>query len=252
MDIQQLIDQYTSWLRSEITFKRFGEYFEITTPYLDNANDYIQIYVCQRDNKIIFSDDSYIIHNLIAHGVKFTKTRKNQLIQTLLQYGVELNGDELILEAPVSEFPQKKHLFIQAMLRTDDLFALSKSNVASVFLDDVIDFFKENEIYYTDNVQFRGKSGFTHSYDFLLQRSRNRPERLCQVINNPSRSNISNILFSWNDTSKVRNNNTQLIVFINDQNPINEGFSNAFINYGTKVILWKNRYEKQNLELLSV
>ena len=44
MDIQKLIDNYTSWLRSEITFEKVGEYYEITTPYLDNANDHLLIY----------------------------------------------------------------------------------------------------------------------------------------------------------------------------------------------------------------
>ncbi len=38
MDIQKLIDDDTSWLKSEITLEKIGEYYEITTPYLDNAN----------------------------------------------------------------------------------------------------------------------------------------------------------------------------------------------------------------------
>ena len=41
MNIQKLIDDYTSWLRSETAFDKIGEYYEITTPYLDNANDYL-------------------------------------------------------------------------------------------------------------------------------------------------------------------------------------------------------------------
>ena len=44
MDIQKMIDEYARWLKSEITFERIGEYYEITTPYLDSANDYLQIY----------------------------------------------------------------------------------------------------------------------------------------------------------------------------------------------------------------
>ena len=37
MDIQGLIDEYAAWLREKITFEKFGEYYEITTPYLDNS-----------------------------------------------------------------------------------------------------------------------------------------------------------------------------------------------------------------------
>lgn len=45
MEIKQLIDDYIHWLKKEITFEKIGEYYEITTPFLNSANDFIQIYV---------------------------------------------------------------------------------------------------------------------------------------------------------------------------------------------------------------
>ena len=60
MDIQTLIDEYAAWLRSEITFQQVGEYYEITAPYLDSANDYLQIYVRQEGDEILFSDDGAV------------------------------------------------------------------------------------------------------------------------------------------------------------------------------------------------
>ena len=57
MDIQNLIDEYAIWLKSEISFDKIGDYYEITTPYLDNANDYLQIYVKQEGDDLYFSDD---------------------------------------------------------------------------------------------------------------------------------------------------------------------------------------------------
>jgi hypothetical protein len=42
-----MINDYTVWLRKEITTAAFGEYVELTTPYLDRFNDYMQIYVKQ-------------------------------------------------------------------------------------------------------------------------------------------------------------------------------------------------------------
>ena len=56
LDIQKLINDYAQWLKNEITFSKIGEYYEITTPYLDNANDYLQIYVRQDGNDILFSN----------------------------------------------------------------------------------------------------------------------------------------------------------------------------------------------------
>lgn len=250
MDIQKLIDEYATWLRRETTFEKVGEYYEITTPYLDSANDYLQIYVRMVGEDIYFTDDSATIRNLKMNGFQFTPVRKTHLQRILNQYGVKLDGDELICKAPASAFAQKKHLFIQAMLRIDDMFAVSKSKVASLFLDDIQEFFTEKDIFYSDNVQFTGISGFSHNYDFLLQRTKTKPERLCQAVNNPNKSSMGNILFAWNDTKPARRSDSQLIVILNDQNTISRGIEDAFLNYDAKVIRWSERNSDSNLALL--
>lgn len=251
MDIQKLVDEYAAWLKSEITFERVGEYYELTTPYLDNANDYLQIYVRQDGDDIYFTDDSATIHGLKMSGFQFTPNRKAHLQRILNQYGVRMDGDELITKAATRNFAQKKHLFIQAILRIDDIFAISKAKVASLFLDDIQAFFEEKEIFFSDNVQFTGTSGFAHSYDFLLQRTKTKPERLCQAINNPNKSSMGNILFAWNDTKPSRKNDSQLIVILNDQNTIARGIEDAFFNYDAKVIRWSERDRAENLALVS-
>ena len=109
MDIQKLIDDYTSWLKNEITFEKVGEYSEITTPYLDHANDYLQIYVKQEGNDIFFTDDSATMHTLKMNGLQLTPNRKLQLQRILYQFGVQLKGDELTATAPVKTFAQKKY-----------------------------------------------------------------------------------------------------------------------------------------------
>jgi hypothetical protein len=251
LDIQKLIDEYAAWLKSEITFEKIGEFYEITTPYLDNANDYLQIYVRQSGDDIFFTDDSATIQGLKMSGFQLTPSRKAHLQRILNQYGIKLNGDELIAKAPISGFAQKKHLFIQAIMRIDDMFAISKSKVSSFFLDDIQDFFETREIYYSDNVQFTGISGFAHNYDFLLQRTKNKPERLCQAVNNPNKSSMGNILFAWNDTKPSRKKDSQLIVILNDQNNVARGVEDAFTNYDAKVIRWSERDKSENLSLIS-
>lgn len=251
MNIQKLISEYTEWLKSEITFEKIGEYYEITTPYLDNANDYLQIYVRQIGNEIYLTDDGYTIKGLKMGGFQFTPSRKEHLKTILLQYGVALDGDELVTKAPASAFPQKKHLFLQAMMRVDDMFTVSKAKVSSYFLDDIQEFFQQQDVFYSDNVQFIGKSGFSHNYDFLMQRSKTKPERLCQAVNNPNKSSMGNILFAWNDTKPSRKADSQLIVMLNDQNNITKGIDDAFANYDVKVVRWSEREENENLLLFS-
>ena len=251
MNIQNMIDDYANWLKSEISFERIGEYYEITTPFLDSCNDYLQIYVRQDENTLLFTDDGFTINNLKMTGFQFTPTRKLYLNRILKQYGVILHNDELTIKASAKDFPQKKHLLLQAMLRVDDMFAMSKSKVASLFLDDVQEFFAQQDIFYSDNVQFTGTSGFTHSYDFLLQRTKTKPERLCQAVNVPNKTSMSNILFSWNDTKPVRKDDSQLIVILNDNNGIARGVEDAFVNYNAKVIRWSERNNRDSLEALS-
>ena len=102
-----LIDDYAAWLKSEIKFEKIGEYYEITTPYLDNANDYLQIYVKQVGDDIFFTDDSATMHNLKMHGFQMTSNRKLHLQRILHQYGVQIEGDELIAKTSPKNFPQK-------------------------------------------------------------------------------------------------------------------------------------------------
>ena len=94
-------------------------------------------------------------------------------------------------------------------------------------------------------------SGFSHNYDFLFQRNRTQPERLCQAVNNPNKSSMGNILFAWNDTKPARRVDSQLIVILNDQNGIAKGIEDAFGRYDAKVVRWSERDIAENLSLLS-
>lgn len=252
MDIQKLLNDYMKWLKTEITFDKIGEYYEITTPYLNNANDYLQIYVKQENEEIFFTDDGEIIHNMKMNGIQLNQNRKNHLQKILNQFGVKLEGDELVAKAQLNNFAQKKHFFIQAMLRVDDMFSMVKTRETSFFIDDVQSFFEKKDIYYSENVQFMGVSGFSHNYDFLLQRSKTKPERLCRAINTPNKSSMENILFAWNDTKPARNNNSQLIVIMNDNKKVANGIVEAFQNYDVNVIFWSEREKEKNISLLSV
>ena len=63
MDIKKMIDSYTDWLNKSISFEKIGEYYEITTPYLDRFNDYLQIYVKQVDEDDVFFTEG-VSHDL--------------------------------------------------------------------------------------------------------------------------------------------------------------------------------------------
>lgn len=83
MEIKQLIDNYIHWLKKEITFEKIGEYYEITTPFLNSANDFIQIYV-RIDKDTIFllmiiRKNSTLYKHLLQQGfvLKNSKIKKH-------------------------------------------------------------------------------------------------------------------------------------------------------------------------------
>lgn len=251
MDIRKYIDEYTEWLKNEITFTKIGEYYEINTPFLDTSNDYLQFYVKQSGNDIYFTDDGYTLNSLEVSGFTMTPNRKKQLRVILNQYGVHLEKNELVLSAPASEFAKRKHAFTQCILRVNDLYMTSRVKSTSYFLDDIQEFFMQKEIYCFENVQFIGKSGFSHNYDFAMQRTKNKPERLCLAINNPNRTSLSNTIFAWNDTKPARKDDSKLIVLLNDTNPIANGVEEAFQNYEINSIRWSEREKSNNIDILS-
>lgn len=81
-----------------------GEYYEITTPFLDTHNDYFQLYVRQEGDTIFFSDDGQTLSSLTMSGFQLTSNRKKQLQSILSQYGVKLDKNELIAAASIHDF----------------------------------------------------------------------------------------------------------------------------------------------------
>ena len=52
----QLKEKYINWLENEISVKNIGEYFEITSSFLDRYNDYLHISAkLENDNEIFFN-----------------------------------------------------------------------------------------------------------------------------------------------------------------------------------------------------
>jgi len=249
IDAIKLKKYYMEWLNKEITINKIGNFLEITSPFLDRYNDYLQVYInITNNNDIYLTDDGYIINNLKMSGIDVDSPKRKELINTFLRkYGVNLSNEEIYTECSYNDFPEKLMFLMQAMLKIDDVFMLSKNKVLSLFNEDIEKFFKENDIYYSANVNFIGKSGLYYSYDYLLQRTKNKPERLCKVITNPTIQNFKNNAFMWNDTKETRNDDSQFIVLLNDKTPIPPNILSGYENYDIKTILWSEKDEKIDL-----
>lgn len=252
MEATEVKEKFIKWFNNEIAINKIGDYFEITCPFLDVNNDYIQIYIKFEENeKIYITDDGYTIDNLKLSGMDFFSDNRKAIFNSFLtKYNVNIDEqNKLFTYANNKNLSQQAFSLVQAIMNISDMFMLSKSRVTSIFTDDVKNFFKNNNIYYSENVSFMGKSGLYFSYDFLLQRSKNKPERLCETVNHPTLQTFKNQAFMWNDTKKQRKTDSQFIVFLNDENLISQSIIDAYNNYNIKTILWSKKEE--NIELLN-
>lgn len=238
------IELYINWLKSNIKFDEIGDHTEISTPFLDRHNDHLQIYVKQLNGKLLLTDDSYIINDLLLSGCEIKSDKRKDLLSTILNgVGVKLgNNDELFIEATSDNFAQKKHMLLQAMLAVNDMFLTSRDKIISFFLEDVENFLELNEVRYIPSVHLIGKSGFSHIFDFVIPASKYRSERLLKTINNPSKDNAKSLLFSWTDIVETRKNEPLFYVFMNDADrEIKPDVISAFSEYNVKTVLWSKR-----------
>jgi len=238
------ISSYLSWLKQGMQFSNIGEYTEITTPFLDNNNDHIQIYIKQQDNnQYLLTDDGITIAELEMSGCDLSTSKRKQILSFLVnRVGVNIQDSELIVSANEYNFPQKKHSLIQAILSVNDMFMLAQSKVKSLFLEDVEEYLSLNDIRFTPTIQFLGESGLSHTFDFVIPSSRSMPERLIRTLNDPNKERTESILFSWNDTREMRSKNSLMYVFINDiDKHVKSDIPSAFFQYGVKPILWSKR-----------
>jgi len=135
------------------------------------------------------------------------------------------------------------------MLAVNDLFYLAEPLVASLFFEDVVSWLDVNEIRYTPRVKFTGKSGYDHIFDFVIPKSRRKPERIMRAVNHPNKNTAEALAFSWIDTKEVRAPDSRAYAFLNDTDrPVPQDVLNALRNYDVNAVLWSRREDaKQEL-----
>ena len=216
-EIQRLLDQYVAWNKDESVLREVNGWTEITTPYLDRHNDYLQIYARREDNNFVLTDDGCVIEDLQQSGCTLDSKKRRQLLETTLNgFGVRLDSDALGPRTSASNSAVHKHNLVQAMLAVNDLFYLAAPTVASLFLEDIALWLDRNEVRYIPKIKLTGESGYDHLFDFVIPKSRVKPERILKAINNPNRTNAEAVTFAWLDTRKVRPPESQAYVFLND------------------------------------
>lgn len=242
-EIQGLLDEYTRWLKEKTQVRQVDEWVEITTPYLDRHNDYLQIYARRRNGDYVLTDAGYILQDLELSGCKLDSPKRRALLMmTLNGFGVKLNRDRLEVYTSAASFAPSRHNLIQAMLAVNDLFGLATPMTASLFYEDVVTWLEGHDIRYTSNVKFTGQSGFDHLFDFIIPKSRDQPERILKTISSPNRNTAQVVAFAWIDIKEARPPESKAYAILNDiDHPVLGNVLDALNNYSVKPVLWSDR-----------
>jgi len=251
-EIQRLLDAYHAWLKDKTVLRQLDQWIEITTPYLDRHNDYIQIYAKKTDGGFVLTDDGYTINDLEQSGCKLQSQKRQDLLKmTLNGFGVQQHDNALEVHASPDNFALRKHNLVQAMLAVNDMFYLAVPMVASLFYEDVVAWLDVHEVRYTPKVKFTGKTGYDHLFDFVIPKSRQQPERIIQTINRPSRDTAQLVVFSWSDTKEVRSSDSRAYALLNDtEQAVSPSVLDALTNYEVRPVSWSQR-ESVRAELVA-
>lgn len=240
---ENLLADYLQWLRDQYIGETLGNAVEITTPFLDQHNDNIQVYVQKENESIIISDDYYVLNNLKMSGCELdTPKRKEILNSILLSFGVKQEGDKLFIETTSQAFPKKMHSFIQAVMAINDLFVLARPTIEGIFKEDVESFLYENNVRFFPSFKLTGKSGFDYLFHFAVPGAHDSSDKIIQAINNPSKQNTIQLLGQWQDINQIRPKSTLLYPVLNDRDhKVSEEVLTAYAEYNAKPILWSER-----------
>lgn len=244
-EVQRLLDEYVAWLKDKTTLRQVGDWVEITTPYLDRHNDYLQIYAKREDGGYLLTDDGYTIEDLEQSGCSLDSEKRKALLRTTLNgFGVNLDGSALVVRTSREAFASHKHNLVQSMLAVNDLFYLAAPTVATLFYEDVVAWLDRSEIRYSPKVKFTGRSGYDHLFDFLIPKSPYQPERIARAVSNPNRDAAQSLAFAWLDIREVRPPEAKAYALLNDADrPVSSAVSGALRNYGVTPLPWSQRAE---------
>ena len=244
-DIEVLLDKYWSWLRDNTHLRSVDDMVEITTPYLDRHNDCLQIYAMRENEGYLLTDDGYTLDDLELSSFNINTSRRQHLFKTTLNsFGIQFNDRTKALEVKASadNFAFRKHNLLQAILSVNDLFYTASSAATALFHDDVVSWLDLLDIRYSPSIKFSGKSGFDHQFNFVIPKSRVRPERIVEAISRPSKETANRMVFAWIDTRRSRPSETIAYAILNDtERKIPKNVFDAMRSYNIQPIQWSER-----------
>ena len=109
-DIRRLVEDYRAWLKDRTTFKSVhADWVEISTPFLDRHNDYIQIYAKGKDSVYQLTDDGNTLTDLEMSGCALDTPKRQAILKmTLNGFAIDEANGILSTRATAENFSARK------------------------------------------------------------------------------------------------------------------------------------------------
>ena len=150
--LNRLVGGFYRWLRKETKVIREDDgSYVVSTPFLGLFNDVIEVCVRRESGKILLSDDGDALRSLnLAAGVEDAlrdKSRLEFLEAVILSHGVRLDREsgELLMDANKSDFSEKMHGFISAMLEIHGMAAAISLSERKEAKGDILEMLSKKE-----------------------------------------------------------------------------------------------------------
>lgn len=244
--LESYLDGYLKFLKDKSYEEKISDdVTKLSLPFLNELDDYTEIYILKKDNEFIITDNGETISNLQFCGLELNTNSRKKVFQNIINsYNVLFEDNSLFIRANNNNLYLKKHLLFQCIAKINDMYLLSKNNVQNIFIDDVKSFFESNKIGYIPGHRMSGKSGLEAYYDFAIPKTEKNPITLVKVINKIDKDKVKSTIFDWNDTKDLADDELKIIVIYNDENEASQNDKiEAFEKYNIKAIPWTNKNE---------
>lgn len=268
MALNEISNEYVSWLKNNLIHLDRGGYQVLSTPFLDPFNDGIEIMLDTDGNESILHDGGRTLENLLDMGIQIDKSERRQSIiqHAIAGCGVRMNNGRLETVVTHANRAQRMHFLTTAILRLNDLWMTASPRTITDFFEIVKEYFDAHCVLYTANKSITGRT-VEHPIDFIIPLPKGR-DRLIKLISRPSIQAAKIVSFTWFDLQESQPD-AERIVLINDlvvdnnssefsaemesnDKPlpklINENVVSILKGYSNKVINWS---DAQNDELFT-
>lgn len=208
-ELNAITSQWSNWISKQTKFQRINKNkIQVLTSFTDAFDDGILFNILSNDNGTYhLTDNGYTIWNLETNGINVSNKGSNRhriLISIISPYSFQLDDNKAISKNNIrlNELPQAITDFVQVLINVSDIAFMSRSNTASIFTDDVHNFFNDNRKsfnFFTNAITI-GKSNQNYRFDYNFI-PKKQQFKLTKMYNTLSKNTMDSIIGIYVDTA---------------------------------------------------